>query len=173
MLYSIRINQKAIIDSGMDLDITDSSIICWFNEFKGLHTTLTKHDDEYCYYWVSYKYLIKEFPLLRLKTSDSVYRRIKKLIELEILVPHSDNQKSNKTFFRTGDKFIGLFYSKEGEKQVGSKSEVSGKPTDTHPKTSGVSSEVPTDSHPNIYKDDHSTIDHNTINPLKKWVTVV
>ena len=94
MLYTIRsINQKAIIDSGLGIDLVDSTIITWFNDFKGLHTTKVKLDkDGQAYYWISYSFIIDELPLLGLKSKDSIYRRIKKLVELKIIVPHPDNQ---------------------------------------------------------------------------------
>lgn len=159
MQYSIGINQKKIIDSGLDIDIVDASIIDFVSRFITSKKAKKIFVEQKIYYWISYDYVKNEMPILRLK-KDSVYRRFKKLIDQSVLEAHPENFKLNKAFFATTELFDSLFFSGTyGDSSLGG--------TDQNP-------DVPTDQKP-IYHNtntDHSNKDHTLVNSATHVLTI-
>ncbi len=141
MQYNININQKAIIDSGLQIDYKDAAILDVCMKY-GHSSSCIKM--EFCgkiYYWFDHNKIAKELPLLSLK-KDSVYRRMKKMCEVGLVIQHPENEKMGKSFYSFQDLTLGLY------------SEPSDKKTDTL----GKPSVEPSDKKPT----DHYTNDHYT-----------
>jgi hypothetical protein len=113
MKYTILINQKALVDNGFNIDLTDAAILNYFVDFMftGKMQTIVYGND--LYYRVSYAEVLRQMPLLRTKEKDSVYRRFKRLSEAGLLIPYPDNQKLAAAFFRITDHYQKVLFSTE------------------------------------------------------------
>lgn len=110
MKYNININQRAIVEMGFDLDLVDAAIIDFIHSWVVQGGILKKDFYDNTYYWLDYKYMAKEMPLLGIKSKDGVYRRLKKICNQGILIPHPHNQASGKPYFAFGPKFKHLLF---------------------------------------------------------------
>lgn len=136
MRYNLFINQKAIIESGMDIDIYDAHILSFISQWiKSKDVKKVTFDNE-DYFWISYKLIIDNLPLLKMK-KDTVYRRLKRMSEMGIINPHQDNKKMGASYYSISEIFSILTYGFSSE------------PTDKNPYPYGHSSEPPTDENPN------------------------
>lgn len=98
MKYSISINQRAIIESGLNIDLFDAAIIDYILAFSHAKTIMKIQEGELTFYYFSYNHLIAEMPLLGLKR-DAIYRRFKKLCDMGFLIAHPRNKAMNKPFY--------------------------------------------------------------------------
>lgn len=151
MKYTVLINQKAIIDQGIDIDFNDGAIIDWMLSFSAHASCQRMVEDGHCWYWFSYALIVKELPMLRMK-KDSVYRRMKNLTAIGLIIPHPKNMKSGQTWF--------TFTPKMGSITHGFKSE----PSENNPNTPGFSSVPPSDFHPT----NNTIIDNNINNTIER-----
>lgn len=141
MQYNININQKAIIDSGLSIDYKDAAILDVCIKYGHSSSCIKMEFSGKIYYWFDHNKIAKELPLLSLK-KDSVYRRMKKMCEVGLVIQHPENEKMGKSFYSFQDLTLGLY------------SEPSDKKTDTL----GKPSVEPSDKKPT----DHYTNDHYT-----------
>lgn len=133
MKYNIRINQFAIQNHKFEIDLIDAAILDFFESWI-FHGSMQKIDhDGKTYYWLNYNYLISEMPMLGIKSKDGIYRRLKKMCDLDLLIAHPDNQIIGKPFFGFGSKFKLLHFvepTDEKPKGTDEKSERSGRKTE-------------------------------------------
>lgn len=146
MKYSILgFNQKAVLATtkivyktikGEDklvplkLDVTDLLILQHLADFPNRKKIIKTIIDDKMFFWVDYKTLIEELPILDIK-KQALSDRLSKLVELGVIEKSiiSHNGYGNSTFFRMGEKYESLKYSKEDELQYESeKEECSAKP---------------------------------------------
>ncbi|SHI36944.1 conserved phage C-terminal domain-containing protein [Clostridium intestinale] len=90
-----------------ELDDKDAILLRYFVDFKGSGKMKSRIVDEEQYYWLSYKGVIEEYPILNLK-EDSVYRRLKKLCEKKILVSITVREGGTYSFYNIGENYITL-----------------------------------------------------------------
>lgn len=90
-----------------ELDDKDAILLRYFIDFKGSGKMKSRIVDEEQYYWLSYKGVIEEYPILNLK-EDSVYRRLKKLCEKKILVSITVREGGTYSFYNIGENYITL-----------------------------------------------------------------
>jgi uncharacterized phage protein (TIGR02220 family) len=145
MKYNININQKAIIESNIDIDAIDAIILHSCMTFAHKSKCLKMEYHGKIYYWFSHDMLVEELPLLRIK-KDSVYRRMKKMCELGLLSQHPDNGILGKSYYHIEELTLGFEYE----------------PTDKNPRVYNSKAEHPAEKKPI----DHNTINHNTITSL-------
>lgn len=160
MKYNISIDQKAIIENKLKLDIKDAVIMDFMRHLSKFSKVEKILIDTRVFFWVNYSYLAKENPLLGLK-SDSIYRRILNLQDCGLIEPHPDNQKLNRSYYSFTEKFEEIFEGKEMDDlrmkirtsrvTSGLKSEGG---TDENPK-------VPTDENPDDNINIYSLLDNN------------
>ncbi len=150
MKFNININQKAIVDNKFDLDLADAAILDFLESWVYAGNIHKKLFYDKPYYWLDYQYLISEMPMLGIKSKDGIYRRLKKMCDMGLLIAHQDNQVIGKPYFAFGPKFELLHFDK---------------PTDGYPKGayqkpkgSRKSSVPPTDE-----KSDNNSINDHTI----------
>jgi uncharacterized phage protein (TIGR02220 family) len=150
MKWNININQKAVIDMGVDIDIIDAAIIDQCMSFSHSKDCGRMFLDGETFYWLGYENIAEQLPLLKLK-KDSVYRRLKKMADLGLLIPHPNNQAIGKPFYAFTEKCVKCTY---GYKSEG---------TDQNPKGYGSKSELGTDENP-----DNNNIRDNNIKKIKE-----
>ena len=160
MKWTLTINQKIIVEQKHDIDIIDAAILETMKNMQGsggngIRKIVHNHID---YYWMAHQKLCDELPILRIK-KDTMYRRIKKLIEKKYIVPHPENKAMRATYYRVTKLTDSLFSG-----NIGNKSDISENnpiATDENPKPIGKQSENISDESPK----DNITIDTNTKNP--------
>jgi len=95
--YNLNINNKARIESNLPLDLNDMGIIEFINDWvkSGKAISDKRYGDLPCY-WISTKLIIQNLRLFELRT---MQRKLKALIDMNILIPHPDNKKDQKTYY--------------------------------------------------------------------------
>jgi hypothetical protein len=108
MLYTISINQKAALDSGLPLNFQHLAVVAVLKNMFASSDTLEVWHDGRCFKWVALQTIADELPLLDLEK-----RRISGLIsELEdmaIVERHPENKALRKSFFRASKNWNMLF----------------------------------------------------------------
>lgn len=105
-------NQRVACE--LNLDLVDLALIRWFVDYKdskskdGKSKMVSKIIDGEKMYWVKYSGVIKEFPILKFKNEDSVYRRFKKLSKLEILNHKTVRGGGTYSFYCIGNQYYNL-----------------------------------------------------------------
>lgn len=74
-------NQSIAIKN--NLDVIDLTILQWFHNFKSKKELVI---NEVTYYWLNYKTVIEDLPILKIKSKDVLRRRLKKMVEKKILI---------------------------------------------------------------------------------------
>ena len=83
MKYTIMgFSQKAACE--FNLDLIDLVILRWFVDFKDSGKMKVKIMQGDKYYWVSYKSIVQDIPVLNIQ-KDAVYRRLRKLCQAGVL----------------------------------------------------------------------------------------
>lgn len=112
MKYQLSINQRAIIESGLDIDLIDAVIIdCMAGMFA--RTSLKKMiDNGKCYTWIAMSTVERELPIIRLKKR-AIVSRITALADIGIIERHQDNQSNSMSFFCAGVNWDSLFVKQQ------------------------------------------------------------
>lgn len=142
MQFNISINQKAFTEVAPECDIIDAAIFDFIHQFIGSGKS-ERIEDNGDWYWVSYQKIIDENPILGIKTKSTIYKRVEKLINANILTRYHKNQEMAKTYFGRGDKYADIIYNKPNSQK----------------NDPSCSKERPPTSEKN---DNHSTKDHST-----------
>ena len=109
----------------MDLDDKDLSILRYFIDFKDSGSMIMKVIDDKPFYWLKSSALLNELPILGIKSNDVLRRRLKKLVEAEVLDYKLVKKGGVYSFYGVGKKYINLI-ADSTQKQPTQKSE----PTD-------------------------------------------
>lgn len=180
MKYSILgFNQKAVLATtkliqktvkGEDklvhlkLDITDLLILQHLADFPNRKKIIKTIIDDKMFFWVDYKTLIEELPILDIK-KQALSDRLSKLVELGVIEKSiiSHNGYGNSTFFRMGEKYESLLYSKEEDTEEDTLSECTPMVADyervSYSTTKGYRSQL---------QDNNNIINNNTTNKEKE-----
>lgn len=121
MKYTILINQYAAVKNGFDLDIIDLAIFDFIKDFANSPNCMKIHTPEGMFFWVSHKLVMNALPLLNIKTSQGLSRRIENLINAGVLKKHPNCDKYSKTLYSFGEKYELLTF----EQTLGSETEFS------------------------------------------------
>lgn len=114
MKYTILgFSQEKLIELG--LDYLDAVILRYFIDFRNTKKMTSKIIDGECYYWVDYQAIINEYPILNLKTKDSIYRRLKKLEEARVLKHVTVRKNGTYSFYNIDDNYIDLISKNDSE----------------------------------------------------------
>lgn len=152
MKYSILINQKLAIDNNLNIDIIDLAIFEYIKDFCHSREIQKMMENEKVYYWISYQKIIDDMPILGIKTKDSVYRRLKKLVSLWIIEENKNNAKLWRSYFCFWENYDTLVFKTD---PLGFKTE----PSDQKPYPPGSKTVPPPDG-----KSDDNIINDNIIN---------
>lgn len=104
MKFTISINQIAMSENFPTLGLKHAVIIDYIKDFANTGEMKIKTYNKIPYYWVEYDYLLDNMPLLKLQ-KDRLYRHIKDLCDLSILIAHPDNQRSGEAYFAFGKSY--------------------------------------------------------------------
>lgn len=122
MKYNIYINQKWLSELSdskwIKIDLIDWAIINWIKDFHNEPKTRKINIEWKQYFWIAYSYIIKELPLLWIKTKWAVAERLNKLVSLWLLEKYFDKDWWSMTYFYCKQEFYDLERGK-GWKQEG------------------------------------------------------
>lgn len=110
MKYDIKINQRAVIEQGLDLDFIDMAIFdciaCIFNcpEFP----SITIPSEGNIFKWISTKKIMEELPLLKIGDK-AIKLRIDKLVDCGLLIKYVWKEDGNKPYYAQGKLFSSMF----------------------------------------------------------------
>lgn len=107
MKYVININQKAIVDLGLQdkLDFIDLAIYDFITEFMLCDECRKLNIDNVQYFWIKSDLIIENLPLLGITTTRGISKRIDKLIDCGLLERCNDNQNLHQSFFKVGKNY--------------------------------------------------------------------
>ena len=115
MKYMININQKAIIDLGLSLDVIDLSIFDFCASFMLSNKCTSINHDGKVYYWITAKTIIEGLPIIGISTDRGINKRIENLIIANLLVRCPDNQKMKSSYFRLGELADGYLFASRND----------------------------------------------------------
>lgn len=105
MKYTITINQFAAVTNGLDLDLIDLAIFDFIKDFAHMGKCIKMQTPEGLYFWISHKLVLKEMPLLNIKTNQGLIKRIDNLIAAGILKKHPNCEQYSKTLYSFGKNY--------------------------------------------------------------------
>lgn len=101
-----------------DLTIEDTFLLSYIKKFVESGNMKELLINGSTYYWLNYTALLEELPVLRLK-KDSLYRRLKKLVDKGILKHKTVRDKGTWSYYSFGEIFNSLLYTDNGSKVEG------------------------------------------------------
>jgi hypothetical protein len=113
MKYSILgFNQRKVVELseeyGVKIDCNDLLILSWFTNFRGTGKMKMKLVDEIPFYWVDYKAIITDLPILGVKES-MMRKRFQKYIDIGFFDRNSEKvQGGTKTYYALNDLYFEL-----------------------------------------------------------------
>ena len=159
MKFTVTINQVAIIESGLDMDLVDAAIFDMLSDYTNSPACKKRVVDGSIFFNVPYEKVIDEMPLCGLKNKDSVYRRFKKLNQVGLINLYEENKRIREVWFSWGRNYDLLKF----KRKTGFQSEQTDLRPDFHPDMTGFQSEQRPDGNPRHY----NTNSHIT-NSIKK-----
>lgn len=158
--------QKTLLE--LELDYVDAVILRYFVDFKDSGAMINKKIDDKIYYWVKYEGLIREVPILKLKSRDSVYRRFKKLCEKGVLEHKTLRNCGTYSLFRLGEKYIDLLNYDDNcksKQECVQKSDINTEYRDINPECSDTNPEwKDTNPYQKINQQNNLSINNSSIN---------
>ena len=95
--------QDRLVLYGMDND--DALILRWFVDFKDSGKMASKIIEEDKYYWIKYEGLLDDLVILKIKTKDALYIRLKKMEKQKILKRQTVKENGTYSFYTLGDNY--------------------------------------------------------------------
>ena len=106
MKYTINgFNQEIAIQ--LELDSDDLLILRWFVDFAGTQKMIKEVVDGQPYYWIKYEAVLENLPILKIK-SDTLFRRIKKMVKVGVLNQLISNKKGKTSLYGFGPNYDAL-----------------------------------------------------------------
>lgn len=106
MKYTIEgFNQAKAVELG--LCVADLIILRWFVNFAGTDKMLKRNIEGKEYYWIKYEGMLKDLPILSI-TKDTLYRRLKGLVEKEVLDHITVKDAGTYSFYKLGKNYLAL-----------------------------------------------------------------
>ena len=104
MKFTVSINQKAIVDLGLQnkLDFIDLAIYDFITEFMLCEDCQKMIIGNEQYFWIKADLIIENMPLLGITTTRGINKRIERLIEYDLLERCPDNKNLRQSFFKVG-----------------------------------------------------------------------
>lgn len=106
MKYTIEgFNQAKAVELG--LCVADLIILRWFIDFAGTDKMLKRIIGGKEYYWIKYEGVLEDLPILSI-TKDTLYRRLKGLVEKDVLEHTTVKEAGTYSFYRVGKNYLSL-----------------------------------------------------------------
>lgn len=153
MQYSIKIDQLAVMNAGLDVDVVDMTIFDFIQHYAHSDKCMKLQTENGTYYWVSHTIIIQQLPILGISTGAGIVKRINKLIDAGLLERHPNCDMMRKTFYKFGPNYYRINFTTDNE-SLQPTTNVGGSPNESF-RTS------PNESFRNHYIREHSTIEHS------------
>lgn len=111
--YNIIINQKAIVDNRLAIDIVDAAIFDFIKDFSHSDKCAKMQIDGKTYFWITNQTIIDNLPLLQISTPRGISKRIDNLVNAELLVRCPNNKEINKTLYAFGRRYDEYIFTSE------------------------------------------------------------
>ncbi len=106
MKYTIEgFNQAKAVE--LELCVAELIILRWFVDFSGTDKMVKKIIEGKEYYWIKYEGVLEDLPILAI-TKDTLYRRLKGLVEKGILEHITVKEAGTYSFYRLGKSYLEL-----------------------------------------------------------------
>jgi hypothetical protein len=106
MKYHISINQRSVITNGLGLDLVDMAIVDYCRDFFNSPKTEKKaNKDGSSWYWIDYRHLMNEMPILGIQNQDVLARRIWKIVSSWVLERFVDKKNKSRTYLKFGKNY--------------------------------------------------------------------
>ena len=115
MQYTITINQLAVINAGLNLDVVDMSIFDFIKQYAQSERCMKLQTETGTFFWISHTVVIQELPILGITTGAGVVKRINKLIDAGLLARHPNCDLMRKTFYKFGPNYDKVCFSSHNE----------------------------------------------------------
>lgn len=116
MKFNININQKAAVDNGFDIDVIDLAIFDFIKDFGGSNGCDRIQTNEGLFFWISHKLIIDALPLIKIKSSQGIIKRIENLINCQLLEKHPNCEHYGKSLYRFGKNYDSMLFTPLNEK---------------------------------------------------------
>jgi hypothetical protein len=110
MKYNIHINQRAAIENEFDIDIIDLAIFDFIKDFGGSNNCTKIQTDDGIYFWIAHKEIIRQLPLINIKSSQGIIKRIENLIKCKLLEKHQNCERYSKSLYRFGQNYDKMLF---------------------------------------------------------------
>lgn len=99
------ISQSRAIE--MKLDYTDILILAYIRDFRESGKMIKRIEEGEIYYWIKYEGILEEYPILKIK-KDTLYRKMKNLVELEVLTHLTIREGGTFSYYGLAPRFFAL-----------------------------------------------------------------
>lgn len=115
MQYSITINQFAVMNAGLDLDVVDMAIFDFIKHYSHSDKCMKLQTENGTYFWISHNTIIQQLPILGISTGAGIVKRINKLIDSGLLARHPNCDLMRKTFYKFGPNYDKINFATPNE----------------------------------------------------------
>ena len=115
--YSIQINQKAVIDNNLDIDIIDYAIFDLLKDFSLSKECKKMIVEDKTYYFFGWRLISHQLPMIKIKSRQGINKRINKLIDCQLLERYENNKEENKAYFAFGANYDKMIFTCKQESQ--------------------------------------------------------
>ena len=99
--YSLILHLREVQELGIDISLTDLVIFEFLRSFETkTYCKKEKLDDEQIYFWVSHELIMKQLPILGIKTKRGIIDRINNLVNIGLLIRYTSQKGVNKSYYR-------------------------------------------------------------------------
>ena len=99
--YSLILHLREVQELGIDISLTDLVIFEFLRSFETkTYCKKEKLDDEQIYFWVSHELIMKQLPILGIKTKRGIIDKINNLVNIGLLIRYASPKGVNKSYYR-------------------------------------------------------------------------
>lgn len=115
MKYNIHINQKAAIEHFPSLDIVDLAIFDFIKDFTNSRVCRKVVTDNGVFFMLRWRLIADQLPILNIKTSMGINKRLNKLVEAGLLIRNATNKQERNSLFKWGDNYDKMIFTATNE----------------------------------------------------------
>jgi len=119
MKYTIIINQLALQEIAPELDVIDATLLdylihfCSAEDARVARITFTEGGTSRKYVWINYKHLMKELPIIKIKSKSAISSRIARIEKSGFIKTRQEYGTKGRLYVLLTEKIKDLFFSKE------------------------------------------------------------
>jgi hypothetical protein len=108
ILNKIFIDQRAVIENGVDLDLIDLAIYDYIKFSSNSKNVEKIMKDGDTYFYIDHMWIIEWLPLIKITTKAGIIKRIINLEREGLIIRHPECNRYKKTYYKFGDKYDSL-----------------------------------------------------------------